>query len=84
MKALWNLPAFRVGLMLAVFAVVATTLVAFTEESTREQIIENERQALLEACQVLDQTASKGVIHKNQAARRKSRMNARLKAKATA
>ena len=53
MKALWNLPAFRVGLMLAVFAVVATTLVAFTEESTREQIIENERQALLEAINVL-------------------------------
>ena len=53
MKALWNQPAFRVGLMLAVFAIVATTLVAFTEESTREQIRENERQALLEAINVL-------------------------------
>ncbi len=31
--------------------------------------------------QVLDRTASKGVIHKNQAARRKSRLSARLKAK---
>ncbi len=33
---------------------------------------------------IIDRTAQKGVIHKNQAARRKSRMNAKLKAKATA
>jgi small subunit ribosomal protein S20 len=33
---------------------------------------------------VIDKTAQRGVIHKNQAARRKSRLNARLKAKATA
>jgi small subunit ribosomal protein S20 len=32
---------------------------------------------------IIDRTAQKGVIHKNQAARRKSRMNAKLKAKAT-
>lgn len=32
--------------------------------------------------QVIDRTASKGIIHKNNAARRKSRLNARLKAKA--
>ncbi len=31
--------------------------------------------------QIIDRTAARGVIHKNQAARRKSRMNARLKAK---
>jgi small subunit ribosomal protein S20 len=31
--------------------------------------------------QILDRTAQKGVIHKNTAARRKSRLNARLKAK---
>ena len=37
----------RVGLLLGLFAVVATTLVAFTENNTREQIRENERQALL-------------------------------------
>ncbi len=30
---------------------------------------------------VVDRTAAKGIIHKNQAARRKSRMSARLKAK---
>ena len=29
---------------------------------------------------VIDRTAQKGVIHKNQAARRKSRLSARLKA----
>ena len=46
--------------------------------------VEEARAAFLEACQVLDKTASKGAIHKNQAARRKSRLNARLKAKATA
>ena len=39
--------------------------------------------AFREACKVLDKTASKGVIHKNQAARRKSRLNMRLKAKAS-
>ena len=33
---------------------------------------------------VVDRTAAKGVIHKNQAARRKSRMSAALKAKKTA
>jgi len=32
------------------------------------------------ACAIIDRTAQKGVIHRNQAARRKSRMNARLKA----
>jgi small subunit ribosomal protein S20 len=31
--------------------------------------------------QIIDRTAARGVIHKNQAARRKSRLNARLKAK---
>ena len=31
-------------------------------------------------CSVLDKTAGKGVIHKNTAARRKSRMSRRLKA----
>ena len=32
------------------------------------------------AVKVIDRSAQKGVIHKNQASRRKSRMNARLKA----
>ncbi|MCW5768002.1 MAG: 30S ribosomal protein S20 [Phycisphaeraceae bacterium] len=35
------------------------------------------------ACiKAIDRTAQRGVIHRNQAARRKSRLNARLKAKA--
>lgn len=37
--------------------------------------------AFRSAAQVIDKVAQKGVIHKNQAARRKSRLNARLKAK---
>ena len=40
--------------------------------------------AFKKAAQIIDRTAAKGVIHKNQAARRKSRLNARLKAKVLA
>lgn len=36
--------------------------------------------AYRKAASLVDKTAQKGVIHRNQAARRKSRMNARLKA----
>jgi electron transport complex protein RnfG len=39
----------KIGLMLAVFAIVATTLVTYTEQSTRDKIAENERQTLLAA-----------------------------------
>ncbi len=53
MQALWHNPIMRVGLMLALFAISATALVALTEENTREQIAENEREALLEAINVL-------------------------------
>lgn len=42
------------------------------------------RESLKACCSVIDKTAQKGVIHRNQAARRKSRLNAALKAKATA
>lgn len=42
------------------------------------------RETLVKACAVIDKTAARGVIHKNQAARRKSRLNARVKAKVTA
>ena len=39
----------------------------------------------MRACaKIVDRTAAKGVIHKNQAARRKSRMSAALKARKTA
>jgi len=37
-------------------------------------------QAFREASQIVDKTAQKGVIHRNQASRRKSRMSARVKA----
>jgi small subunit ribosomal protein S20 len=37
--------------------------------------------ALRTACQIIDKTAGKGVIHKNNAARKKSRLTARVKAK---
>ncbi|MDH5357737.1 MAG: electron transport complex subunit RsxG [Gammaproteobacteria bacterium] len=38
-----------VGVMLAIFAIVATSLVALTEAGTHDKIIENERQTLLNA-----------------------------------
>lgn len=42
------------------------------------------QEAFKKACQLLDKTAGKGVIHKNTAARKKSRLSARLKAKKSA
>lgn len=42
------------------------------------------KESLRTCCSVIDRTAQKGVIHKNQAARRKSRLNAALKASVTA
>ncbi len=42
-------PAIRVGLLLAIFAITATVLVALTETQTRERIHENQRQATLRA-----------------------------------
>lgn len=42
------------------------------------------QEAFKKASQVLDKSASKGVIHKNTAARKKSRMSARVKAKKSA
>lgn len=39
------------------------------------------KKAYQAAARTIDRVAQKGVIHKNQAARRKSRLNARLKAK---
>lgn len=42
---------------------------------------EEAKNAYLKCQKVIDRTAQKGTIHKNQAARRKSRMVARLKVK---
>lgn len=45
----------------------------------------DEATAAMRTCaKIVDRTAQKGVIHKNQAARRKSRMSAALKARKTA
>lgn len=40
--------------------------------------VEEARQATIEAIRVLDKAANKGVLHKNNAARRKSRLMKRL------
>jgi len=45
--------------------------------------IDEAKAAFKSAARVIDRTASKGTIHKNQAARRKSRLNARLKTRVT-
>ena len=42
--------------------------------------VEDAGAAFREASKIVDKTAQKGVIHRNQASRRKSRMSARLKA----
>lgn len=53
----------------------------------REQILHGSNEQATESfrscCAIIDRTAQKGVIHKNNAARRKSRLNVRLKAKVT-
>ena len=46
--------------------------------------VEDAAAAMKVCAKIVDRTAQKGVIHKNQAARRKSRMSASLKAKKTA
>ncbi len=43
--------------------------------------LDGAKESLRTCYAVIDRTAQKGVIHKNQAARRKSRLNAALKAK---
>ena len=45
--------------------------------------VEDATTAFRATSKIVDRTAAKGVIHKNQAARRKSRMSAALKAKKT-
>jgi small subunit ribosomal protein S20 len=45
--------------------------------------LEQATESFKKAVRIIDRTAQKGVIHKNQAARRKSRMSTRLKAKKT-
>lgn len=53
MKRVWQNHAIRVALLTALFAVVATFLVTLTESGTREGILENQRQATLNAISAL-------------------------------
>ena len=46
--------------------------------------VDESQDALKKACALIDKTAQKGVIHRNAAARYKSRLNARVKAKKAA
>jgi len=43
--------------------------------------VEQASESFRKTSRIIDRTAAKGVIHRNQAARRKSRMSAKLKAK---
>lgn len=53
MKRLWQHLPVQVALMTALFAIVATFLVTLTESGTREGILENQRQATLNAISAL-------------------------------
>lgn len=43
--------------------------------------VQETQEAFRKACQLLDKSAGKGVIHRNTASRTKSRLSARMKAK---
>ncbi len=51
-------------------------------EAAKAGELERAQEEFRRACKKLDQAAAKGVIHRNSAARRKSRLNAFLKATA--
>lgn len=53
-------------------------------EKTLHGSAQEAQDAFRKACQLLDKTAGKGVIHKNTASRTKSRLSARMKAKQAA
>ncbi len=53
-------------------------LKAFEDKLVHAEVTEAQS-AFRDACQVIDRTAQRGVIHKNTAARKKSRLNKRLK-----
>lgn len=43
--------------------------------------VKDAEESFRKTCAIIDKTAGKGVIHKNNAARKKSRLSARMKAK---
>jgi small subunit ribosomal protein S20 len=49
------------------------------DQAVAQGSVEDATSAFRTASKIVDRTAAKGVIHANQASRRKSRMNARLK-----
>jgi small subunit ribosomal protein S20 len=51
------------------------------EDKLQHASVDEAEAAFRDACKILDKTASKGVIHRNAAARKKSRLSARLKAR---
>jgi small subunit ribosomal protein S20 len=56
----------------------ARTFVKRANAAVADQNLDEARQATLEAISALDKAAEKGVLHKNNAARRKSRLMLRL------
>ena len=58
----------------------ARTAIKKTLKAIRTGDAETARSAFREAVPVIDRMADKGLMHKNKAARHKSRLNARLKA----
>ena len=52
------------------------------DEKLLHASLDDAKKAYISCCSLLDKTASNGVIHKNTASRRKSRLNNRLRAKA--
>jgi small subunit ribosomal protein S20 len=63
-----------------VFTGRARTYVKKAKASIESGKLDESRQATLEAISALDKAAEKGVLHKNNAARRKSRLMKRLNA----
>ena len=62
------------------FVAKARTVVKKARLSIEDGTVEEARQATLSAIVALDKAAEKGVIHKNNAARRKSRLMKRMNA----
>ena len=63
-----------------VFSGRARTYVRKAQKSIGDGKVDDARQATVEAISALDKAAEKGVIHKNNAARRKSRLMKHLNA----
>lgn len=61
-----------------VYRTRARTLVKRTRRMIEERNLEAAEETARQACQALDKAAAKGVIHDNNAARRKSRLMKRL------